>query len=192
MTIAFETAEARLRDRLSEKAVEHSVRVADMAGLLATIYSVDAEAARLAGLLHDWDREQTAEELLETTAAEGRTLDPAERAVPYLLHAKTGADALRSAFPGIAEDVVHAVECHTLGALEMSDLDKVVYIADMIEPSRTHAGVDDLREAAGTVSLEVLFAQAYQQSVAHLVECRKTIHPQTVAVWNRYVARPQL
>ena len=70
----------------------------------------------------------------------------------------------------------------------MSDLDMVVYLADMIEPDRGFPGVDDLREAVGTVPLPDLFALGYQHSVSHLVSARRRIHPATVAVWNTLVA----
>lgn len=191
MSLAFETAEARLRERLSEDAAAHCLRVSEFAGLLAGLYAVDVEDARLAGLLHDWDREQDASALLAACEVAGRPLEPADRHVPYLLHARTGAASVRQQFPELSDEIVNAVERHTLGAPEMTDLDMVVYIADMIEPGRRFKGVDDLREVVGCVSLRDLFALAYQRTVAHIVEAQKTIHPLTVTVWNNYVARSQ-
>jgi len=84
--------------------------------------------------------------------------------------------------------VVDAVARHTVGSAQMTALDKVVYIADMIEPGRDYEGVDELRKIAATAPLDELFVSAYQQSVAHLVRSRKRIHPQTVAVWNALIA----
>lgn len=191
MSVTYEMAEAALESRLSESAVEHCRRVAQTAAALASIYGVDPDDAALAGLLHDWDREIAAEGLLAAADASGIPTSSADKAVPYLLHAHTGASAVAREFPGISDEVVRAVAHHTVGSAEMTELDMVVYLADMIEPGRDYPGVDDLREAVGTVSLDDLFAKGYEQSVMHLLRSRKFIHPQTVAVWNALVARGQ-
>ena len=186
--VTFDTAVGALGARLSEGALAHSLRVADTAAGLALIYGADPALAKLAGVLHDWDRELNAEELVASASGAGLGVSEADRAVPYLLHARTGAHGLAEAFPGLAPEVVTAVERHTMGAADMSALDMVVYLADMIEPSRGYPGVQELRDAVGTVPLSELFALGYQHSVAHLVEARCRIHPETVAVWNALVA----
>lgn len=187
--VSYEAALEALAGRLDEDSVAHSIRVAETASDLALIYGVDVEACRLAGLLHDWDRDQGPDELLATALASGWDVHEVETTRPYLLHARTGATGLREAFPDLSDDVVRAIERHTLGATDMTEIDMVVWVADMIEPSRSFDGVDALREVAGTVSLQDLFAAAYTRSVAHLVEKRKPIHPATVDVWNALVAR---
>lgn len=180
-----------VKDRLGERAFAHSRRVAEEAASLALIYGVDPDAAWLAGLLHDWDRELGDDELVSAATDAGIETDEADEAVPYLLHARTGAAAVAERFPGLDADVVAAVANHTVGSAEMSELDWIVYVADMIEPGRTFKGVNELREAAGTIALPDLFALAYQHSVMHLIRSRKRIHPDTVAVWNALVAREQ-
>ena len=107
--------------------------------------------------------------------------------MPYLLHARTGAAAVAEAFPGISPAVVQAVARHTVGALDMTPLDEVVYLADMMEPARDFPGVEELRAAVGVVSLPELFSLGYQLSLAHLVRRRKRIHPETLDVWNALV-----
>jgi predicted HD superfamily hydrolase involved in NAD metabolism len=188
MSVNYEAARAAVDARLGAKAAAHCHRVGDTASGLAILYDVDPETARIAGILHDWDRERTPEQLLGEAQDAGLTLSDAESARPHLLHARTGAAALREEFPGIDDAVAHAVARHTVGAFDMTPLDMVVYLADMIEPAREYAGVQELRDAVGAVSLGELFALGYQQSLAHIVTARKRIHPDTVAVWNRYVA----
>jgi len=185
----YEHAIVALRRRLGEDALRHCERVADAAEALAVIYGVDAESARIAGLLHDWDREASHAELLDSAAHAGLPIAEAESVQPALLHARTAAASLRRDFPDLPEEVLAAVARHTVGEAEMTELDKVVYIADMIGPERAFEGVDDLREAVDTVGLEELFARAYQQSLLYLVKARKIIHPDSVAVWNAHVAR---
>jgi predicted HD superfamily hydrolase involved in NAD metabolism len=184
----FEDARAAVRARLGEKASAHSERVAQAASDLAAAYGVDAGLARLAGLLHDWDRELSADELVSAAREAAIVMTPADAAVPYLLHARTAAAQLGRAMPDLPPEVLTAVSRHTLGAADMSDLDMVVYLADMLEPARTYPGVEELRSSVGKTSLAELFARGYQESVAHLVDTRRRIHPDTVAVWNALVA----
>ncbi len=185
----YETAEKLIAERLGDRALEHCRAVAETAVLLAGIYAVDEGDARLAGLLHDWDRELDADELVERAQELGLAVDTACEREPLLLHARTAVAALREVLPGLSADVLQAIERHTVGGVDMSPLDMVLYVADTIAPGRRFDGVDDLREAAGNVGLCELFALCYAQSVGHLVRTRRFIHPDTVAVWNRYVAR---
>ena len=189
--MTYEAADALLEQRLSPSAAAHCRRVGDTAASLATLYGVDVATARLAGLLHDWDREQTPEQLFAAAAAAGISVSTADTTVPYLLHAHTGAAAIRAAFPGVPDAVITAVAHHTVGSADMTDLDKIVYVADMIEPRREYPGVETLRELSATATLAELFATAYQRSILYLIGNRKRIHPDTVAVWNELVAGEQ-
>ena len=181
--------EARIAERLGPEACEHSMAVARAAARLAEAYGVDPERAYLAGLLHDWAREMSGAELVSSAGEYGLEVSCVDGAVPYLLHARVGARQVAEEFSGIDDDVVAAVSAHTFGDVEMSDLTRIVYIADMIEPGRDFEGVEALRGAVGTVDLDELFARAYSETLYHLVRDRRHIHPQTVAVWNRIVER---
>lgn len=185
--VTYDRASQALRSRLGDASFAHSERVATTAADLAVAYGVDSDQARLAGLLHDWDRELSAEELTAAANASGIEVTPADESLPYLLHARTAVASLEQALPGLAPEVVRAVARHTMGAPDMTELDMVVYLADMIEPGRTFPGVQALRDAVGSVTLRELFALGYQHSLAHLVSARRYIHPLTVAVWNEHV-----
>jgi hypothetical protein len=87
----LERIKEMVRARLSEKAALHCERVADTAAALANVYGADPYLARLAGLLHDWDRERKGPDLVRTAEEDGLEVTEADRLVPYLLHAKTGA-----------------------------------------------------------------------------------------------------
>jgi predicted HD superfamily hydrolase involved in NAD metabolism len=186
--IAYDEALAAVDSRLGHKSTKHSQRAAKTAAALALVYGVDADAARLAGLLHDWNRETPAEELMAEALRAGLQLSDADVANPHLLHARTGAIAAREALPGLSDDVVQAISRHTIGAPDMAPLDMVVYLADMIEPHRDYVGVEELRAAVGAVSLAELFALGFEVSVRDLVDTRRLIHPDTVVVWNAVVA----
>lgn len=184
----FEAASRALSARLSATAFAHCTRTAATAADLARTYGADVELARLAGLLHDWDREVPKRDLVERAQSHGIDVSDVEHAQPKLLHARTGSAAVREEFPGLPEAVYSAVEKHTLGALEMSDIDRIVYLADMLEPARDYPGVDELRAEVGRVSLGELYLDGYASSVKSLIDRRKRLHPDTVEVWNALIA----
>lgn len=186
--VDYQQAYEAVSARLSPDALKHSEGVAVTAAALALVYGVDQEQARLAGILHDWNKEQAGPELLACAQRDGVDVTAESEAVPYLLHAATGAREVEREFPGISEAVLHAISVHTVGSERMDDLDKVVWVADMLEPGRDFDGVDDLRECVGTLDLDGLFARAYEHSLRHLIDTRRRIHPDTVAVYNAHVA----
>ena len=100
--------------------------------------------------------------------------------MPWLLHGPTGAEALRRQFPELGEAVFQAVARHTSGAKDMTDLDMIVFVADLIEPGRTFQDVGAVRDAVGKVPLEDLFFQAQHD---------RLLHPDMVEIWNHYAVR---
>lgn len=187
----YAAAERALSERLSADAFAHCVRTAETAAGLALEYGADVDLARLAGLLHDWDREIPKRELVAAAMERGMHVTDVEHASPKLLHARTGAAAVREEFPHLPEEVYSAVEKHTVGAPSMSDVDRIVYLADMIEPGREWPGVVELRDSVGAVTLAELFFRGYAASLHSLITRRKRLHPDTVGVWNGLVAAAQ-
>ena len=187
--ITREDAMLALSDRLSERSFAHCRAVASQCESLARRFGVDPDDAWLAGLLHDWSRDVPAKELVARGTELGISMADIDVAVPYLLHAEVAAVELAAVFPGLGKHVLDAVERHTVGSPHMSALDMCVYVADMIEPARTFDGVEALREASTTEGLQELYARAYAASLAHLVNKKKYIHPQSVEAWNAIVAK---
>lgn len=187
----YEKMREELRERLPKKSrYRHSLGVAEESARLARLYGVDERKARLAGLLHDWDKGYDDEGIRARVAELGIEVDPflLDR-MPRLLHGPTAAAALARRFPDLPADVVSAIERHTAGAADMGDLDMIVYIADVIEPHRDFPGVDDLRALPGAESLEDLFVDVAAHVFGNLIERRRFIHPQTLEVWNHCIAR---
>jgi predicted HD superfamily hydrolase involved in NAD metabolism len=175
-------ARALLGSRLSPGSIAHSERVATSAVLLARRFGVDESDAELAGLLHDNARDETDEALVELSDTLSVPVSPFEREHPWLLHARVGAALARRDLPTIGEAVLSAIEVHTVGGLPMSDLDKVVYLADMIEPDRDFDGVDHLRSACETLPLAECFRLGYGRSVRYVLERGLPLHPISAAV----------
>ncbi len=186
----FEARKADLAQRLKRARFEHTLGVSETAENLARLYGVDERKAHLAGLLHDWDKNYDDEGIRKRVEELGLSVDPfVFDEMPQLLHGPTAAAELSRDFPGLPHDVVQAIERHTAGALGMSDLDMVVYIADALEPGRDYQGLGEIRDLAGEVSLEELYLTTFRHVFLNLIERRKRIHPQTVEVWNDYIAR---
>lgn len=187
--VSYDAARAALAERLSDKALRHSEGVAAMAAELARRYGVDVETARLAGLLHDWAREDSRDALVERARELDIPVTEVDVARPYLLHARIGAVGVRDAFSDLTPEIVRAIELHTTGNLEMTDLDRIVYLADMMEEGRDYPGAAELRayaEEGG--SLPDLFKRGYALSIEHVVGKGHPLHPVTVLVWNSLLA----
>lgn len=167
--------------RLSVSSRDHCERVAAAAVVLARRFGVDEGDAELAGLLHDYARDEGAG-LLDEARRLGVPMTPFEVEHPYLVHARVGAAMVRRDLPGTGEAVLSAVAVHTLGAVPMSDLDRVVYIADMIEPARTYPGVDEVRAVCETGPLAECFRVGYGRSIRHIMEKGRPVHPISAAV----------
>ncbi|MCL2491671.1 MAG: bis(5'-nucleosyl)-tetraphosphatase (symmetrical) YqeK [Coriobacteriia bacterium] len=184
-------AERALAQRLDKAGYKHSLGVATMAQTLATIYGQDPQDAFLAGMLHDWDRCRTSKQLLADAEKHGIKITKVYQERPRLLHAKTGAISVAKKFPEIKPEILSAIEKHTVGAVPMSDLDKVIFISDSIEPGRNFRRINDLRRKAGVVDLNTLFRLCYRQSLYELVIDNKAMHPTTLKVWNWIILEDQ-
>lgn len=184
-------ASEALAQRLTADGYAHSVAVAETAAYIAAAYGVDPESAYLAGLLHDWARDDAPETLLTEAVRLAVEVTPVDRAVPYLLHAHTGAAGVSERFAWLDHAVITAIARHTYGSAEMSDLDMVVYLADALEPNRASAFADELRSLVGSVELAELYERAYAHSLELLVRQRRRLHPRTVDAWNAIVEARQ-
>ena len=190
----FKVRKAELADRVSAKRFEHSLGVSQAAEELARTYGVDAKKARIAGLLHDWDKGLDNEGARARVVELGMVdeLDPwVVQCMPNVLHGKTAARALKRKFPQIPADVLQAIDRHTTAAEDMSPLDMVLYIADAVEPNRQFGRIDELRSAVGRVSLEELYFQTYEYWTFLLLERKKPLHPDTMRIWNSIALRRQ-
>jgi predicted HD superfamily hydrolase involved in NAD metabolism len=174
-----------LAARLSAESYAHCQRTAAAAVELAGRFGVDVTSAELAGLLHDYARDEDPSGLVAAAGRLGVPVLPLEMEHPYLLHARVGAAMARRDLPGIDEAVLSAISVHTVGGVPMSDLDKVVYLADMIEPSRDFRGLAELRAACEREPLDECFRLAYGGTLRHLKERGRPVHPISAAVGAR-------
>lgn len=187
----YEEMLSELKGRVTPKRLNHILGVSDTAARLARTYGYDEKKARLAGLLHDWDKGLDDDQIRKRV----RDLGIEEQVgpwvvehMPQVLHGPTAAVALSREHPDIPPDVVQAIYRHTTAAVDMSPLDKIVYVSDAIEPSRNFDGLENLQDDVGRISLDDLFFEVYKFWTLALVEHDVVLHPATISVWNEYAA----
>lgn len=139
----------KLSRRLSEDRYEHTLGVAYTCAALAMRYGCDLEQAELAGLLHDCAKQYDEESMEERCKRYNICITESESMNPSLLHAKLGAYMATHKYHIEDKAVISAILCHTTGKPEMSLLDKILYIADYIEPGRCKAqNLTEIRRTA--------------------------------------------
>lgn len=129
---------------LKHKRIPHVLGTEQEAIRLAERYGADVGKARVGALLHDCTKKLDLAEQLALCERYGIPLDDMERKTLKLLHAKTGAAIARDVF-GVDDEIYGAILWHTTGRAGMTLLEKILYLADYIEPSRDFPGVDKLR-----------------------------------------------
>lgn len=185
----FEEMRDALEARVKPSRYLHSLGVSETALKLAQIYGVDWNAAAVAGLLHDWDKSLSGAEL-KRKAKKLKLADKQTREhATGVLHSWTAAATLREQFPDLSDEVLHAIGNHTCGAVDMTDLDMVVFVADIIEPSRSFPDIAALREAVGKVSLEELFYRTYKANLMYLLSADMVVASPSLDVYNSLVVR---
>ncbi len=155
----------------------HILGVEEESVKLARRWGGDVELARRAGILHDCTKYWPTQRHLDYCAKYGVVLDALELRSEKLLHAKTGALVARHIF-GQGDAVYDAIYYHTTGRGDMTLLDKIVYIADYMEPNRDFPGVDALRDLAYK-DLDAAVALGCEMSIREMEEKGREVHPNT-------------
>ena len=170
--------------KLSQKRFEHTLGVVEEAGNLALLYGVDEQKAKLAALLHDCSRYMPLEQMIEVSKkSKFKDKYPEDVFGAELYHAMAS-EVVASEQYGIDDiDVLKAVRYHTTGCDNMTDLMCVVYCADMIEPTRSFPGVDELR-AQKEAGLERLCYLCSEHTIKYLLAKGQSVHRSSYDFYN--------
>lgn len=141
--------QSKLKEKLTEKRYIHTIGVQYTAAALAMRYRVPLNDAMAAGLLHDCAKNYTNEELIKKCQKNDIEITDVEHRNGFLLHAKLGACYAKSKYGVDNEGILSAIRYHTTGKPGMSVLEKIIFTADYIEPSRKPLPqLDDIRSMA--------------------------------------------
>lgn len=182
---------SRLKKTLGEKRFIHTMGVAETAARLAERFGADREKAYLAGLLHDCAKGMKIPDQIKKCEEYGLELDECSRLCPAVIHAPLGAETAKREYGVHDEEILNAIRRHTVGGKSMTPLDKIIYTADMIEPSRDFDGVSRLRSLA-ELSINDAFFESVKQSIIFNIEKNNPVHPASLDSYNEtaYTLRP--
>jgi len=176
-----------IKPRMPEKRYIHTIGVMETAIMLAKHYDADSTAAETAAILHDIAK-YADEEWMRTIVKEN---DLDERLLSWgseILHGPVGAWIAETEFNISNEDLLNAIRFHTTGRAGMSKLEKIIYIADMIEPNRKFDGVETLRKIAKE-DLDLAMKACICHSIRYLVETEQQIYPVSIECFNDVISK---
>ncbi|MDQ0202681.1 bis(5'-nucleosyl)-tetraphosphatase (symmetrical) YqeK [Pectinatus haikarae] len=167
----------------------HSLGVSETAVKLAEKFGASPQKAKTAGLLHDCAREFPVPSLIGEARKRNIPIEFIDNYQPILLHAALGA-ALSSEKYGIDDiEILDAIKLHTTGKEKMNLLDKIIYLADMIEPNRQYDGIDEFRRVAETGDIDTVMIAAFDRSISFVIKKGQMVHPQTILARNYLLAQ---
>lgn len=177
-----------IQKRLSPNRYRHSLQVAQVARDLAGQYGVDPEKAYTTGLLHDYAKGMSGQELLDRAEIYQLMEHPADSLLPDLLHGPVGAYLVKQELGIEDEEMLAAIAHHTLGAVAMGSLEEIIYLADMIEPGRDYPGMERLK-CLTERSLEQGMLYGLETTIRYCIDQQRIIHPRSIEVRNYYLQK---
>lgn len=193
--ITLELAAKWVEPRVTKKRFQHILGVAAVGKDLAVLADVDPLVVGLACLLHDACKEMKDYELIERALQYRMPLSPLELVSGHLLHGPVAAQLIKRELKITNKEVLSAMAEHTLGATTMSQVSKVVFLADCLEAGRSEDFTKPIWEALGItpgapiseINLDRAMLVACDLSLSHLLASRRPIHPRTVDVRNHFL-----
>ena len=165
----LEKLRVSVKNEMGEKRYNHTLEVEKMAVRLGEIYAPDKiSTLRAAALLHDVTKERSTEEHIAICEKAGLVVSEAERKAPKMFHSRTAALVIPEKYPEFAvPELVEAVRYHTTGKADMNIIEKIIYLADYIDMSRSFEDCVALREYFFDFDFE---NASEEDKIAHLRE----------------------
>ena len=179
----------QLKSRLKPSRFLHSEGVAETAAFLGERFQLDIEQCRVAGLMHYCARQYSDKQLQAEADRRGISYGEVDKAMPLLLHAYIGASLVKEDYGVTDQAICQAIFRHTVGGAGMTELDKVIYFADMIEPNRDYPQVEELRRLSRLASLDEMFFAGLLQSLIFVLKKGSLVHPDTVTAYNEILLK---
>lgn len=174
-----------VKAQLTEHRYQHTLGVMDTAIELAELYGADVRKAEAAAIFHDYAKFRPKEEMQQIIIEQGMN--------PLLLeynselwHAPVGAYLIEKEVGITDSEVLDAVRYHTSGRPEMTLLEKVIYLADYIEPGRHFPGVEEVRDLA-RISLTDALIASIKNTIVFLMKKNQRVFPDTFDTYNHLI-----
>lgn len=180
-----ETALSLVKPHLTDHRYQHTLGVMETAIQLAKLYGADPKKAELAAIFHDYAKFRPKEEMKQIILEQ--RMDPKLLSFnSELWHAPVGAYLVEKE-AGIKDgEILDAIRYHTSGRPSMTLLEKVIYLADYIEPGRQFPGVEDVREMAKENLTDALIA-SMKNTIVFLLKKNQPVFPDTIETYNHLI-----
>ncbi|MEF9941041.1 MAG: bis(5'-nucleosyl)-tetraphosphatase (symmetrical) YqeK [Lachnospiraceae bacterium] len=176
----------KVKNHLDRERYEHTLGVMYTAGAMAMRYECDIEEAIIAGLLHDCAKCIPNDKKIKLCDKYHLAISSIEEENPTLLHAKLGAFLAGEKYGVKDKKIIDSIVCHTTGRPDMTLLDKILYIADYIEPGRYEAlNLDEIRRLAFE-DIDACLYEILQDSLQYLKTTNQPIDPITQKTYLYY------
>ncbi|MDN7240414.1 bis(5'-nucleosyl)-tetraphosphatase (symmetrical) YqeK [Planococcus sp. N028] len=175
----------KVKERLPENRFNHVNGVLETATELARKFQVSEPKAQVAAILHDVAKFSDREWMKSVIVKEN--MDP--MLLDYhseLWHAPVGAYVAAQEFGVQDEDILNAIRYHTTGRENMSDLEKIIYIADLVEPGRKFSGIEELRQLKDQ-GLDVMMEASIKHTIDFLKSKNQPVYPDSLKCYEHFV-----
>ena len=182
-----------LKENLSTKRYSHSIGCANCAKKLAKMYSQDENKAYLAGLVHDLAKNLGDDKLYDIIVNEIKTgYSNHELKNPKTYHAIAGAYLAKKIFEIEDKEIISAIRNHTIGKVDMTTFDKIIFLADKIEPNERDEKYSKkifkiLEKNKGTIGLDIAILKCTKETIKSLIKRQLYICPETINVYNNLI-----
>lgn len=174
----------KLKDSIGYDRYLHSVRVMETCIDLAKHHGYPIERVAIAGLLHDCGRLLDKKKILKLIKDFDIILDNMVKNNEELIHALLGEELARREYGIEDEEILNAIRYHTTGREDMGLIEKIVYIADVIEPNRNFPGVEDIRNMAYK-DIDKSILHSMESTIRFLIDKGSLIHLDTIKGRNQ-------
>lgn len=179
----LDNVKSDLKSRLTEARYEHTLRVAETALELADRFDESADRAQIAALLHDYCKYDSLEEMKKTILKEADLPDLLLSFHHELWHGPVASVRMKEIYLVTDQEVLDAIKYHTTGRANMTKLDKIIFLADYIEPGRSFPGLDEVRETAKADLTKACY-QAARNTVQFLMKKNRSVYPDSFHAYN--------
>lgn len=159
---------------IGKKRYKHSLRVAELAQELADIHGADKDKAYIAGLIHDCAK-YNEEAYINKLKIDISSYKISSNKDP-VLHSFLGAEVAKKVYNISDKDILSAIKYHTTGKKAMTNLEKIIFIADAIEPDRDFEGIDEIRQASKK-DLDLAMLMLLDSNIIFLIGKKALINP---------------
>lgn len=178
-----------LKKEMDDSRFEHTLGVMYTCASLAMCYGYDLDKAMLAGLMHDCAKCMPNAKKLKMAEKHNLEITDLERKNPFMLHAKLGAFLAKKKYDIEDPEILDAIRWHTTGRPEMTLLDKIVYIADYIEPKRDKApNLSEIRQMAFQ-DLDRTLIKILEDTLGYLGDSSEHVDSMTKKTYDYYTRK---